>query len=181
MLSRALAACALSGALAACAQLRPRRPRRPTPGATAGATVTPALRAVQERLAAQDRLSDARLLASVRQVRERAAARDVTPRGSQVERLLVTVTNRGTRDLHGVDGRLQLYRGRDARRLGLAMFHAAVDVAPGRSARVPVAIPLTDFAEGAGPLAQEAGQPKLVELELIGVDFGRGERGGETD
>lgn len=167
MLSR-LAACTLAaGALAGCAPHAP-----PTGAPVAGATVVPAVRAVAERLAAQDRVADARLLAAVRPYAG-ATARDVTPRGSQVERLVVTVTNRGRRALHGVDGRLRLYRAGDARRLGLTTFHAQVDLAPGHSASVPLAIPLGSFAEGAGRLAQAAGTPKLVELELTGVDFTR--------
>jgi hypothetical protein len=176
--ARALAACALSGVLAACAQQPP--PSTAAAAPSTGATVAPAVRAVAERLAAQDRASDAKLLASVRRYAG-ATASDVTPRGSHVERLIVTVTNRGSRDLHGVSGRLQLFRARDARRLGLATFHAAVEVEPGHSARVPVAIPLGSFAEGAGPLAQDAGLPKLVQLELTGVDFERGRGATETD
>jgi hypothetical protein len=185
--ARVLGACALSGALAACAQQSPPSttataagPATAAAAPSAGATVAPAVRAVAERLAAQDRIADAKLLASVRRYAG-ATARDVTPRGSHVERLLVTVTNRGSRDLHGVSGRLQVFRARDARRLGLATFHAEVEVEPGRSARVPVAIPMGSFAEGAGPLAQDAGRPKLVQLELTGVDFERGRGASETD
>jgi hypothetical protein len=178
MLSRVLAACALSGALAACAHPPPSTASAPAP--SSGATVAPAVRAVAERLAEQDRVADARLLASVRRYAG-ASGKDVTPAGSYVERLIVTVTNRGRRDLHGVSGRVQLFRASDARRLGLANFHAEVDIEPGHSARVPVAIPMLSFAEGAGPLAQAAGKPKLVQLELTGVDFERGKGAGETD
>ncbi len=146
-----MAACALGRR----ARRRVRAARAPPRGgaASAGATVAPAVRAVAERLAAQDRVADARLLAAVRPYAG-ATARDVTPRGSQVERLVVTVTNRGRRELHGVDGRLRLYRARDARRLGLATFHA-------------------DGRRGAGPQRQRAGGDPAAALSPRGPDGSR--------
>ena len=97
--------------------------------------------------------------------------RDVTPSGSHVERLLVSVTNRRHARHPRHPGLGAHYRARDARRLGLADFAAKVDIAPGHEATVPVAIPMPSFAEGAGPLALEAGHAKLLELGLKGVEF----------
>ncbi len=179
MLTRLVAACALTGALAACAQPAARSTAS-GPAPSPGATVLPGIKAVGDRLAEQDRESHARLLASVRRYAS-ASARDVTPAGSQVERLIVTVTNRGSRDLRGISGGVQIFRAGDGHRLGLADFHAAVDIEPGHSAKVPVAIPMLSFAEGVGSLAMTAGKPKLVELELTGLDFESGKGTGETD
>lgn len=178
MLTRPLVASALICALAACAPHAPPAAATATPAPAD--TVAPGLRAVQRRLVEQDRLTQAQLAASMRKVAQ-ARGRDVTPKGSQVERLLVSVTNRGTRDIRGIDGWVRIYRARDARRLGLADFEVKVDIAPGHEATVPVAIPMLSFAEGAGPLAVEAGRPKLLELGLKGVEFERGGTPAEKD
>lgn len=178
MLIRPLAASALICALAACAPHAPPAPASATPAPAD--TVAPALRAVQQRLVEQDRLAEARLAASMRAVAQ-VRGRDVTPRGSHVERLLVSVANRGTRDIRGIEGWVRIYRARDARRLGLADFEAKVDVAPGHQTTVPVAIPMLEFAEGAGSLALEAGRPKLLELGLKRVEFEHGGTPGEQD
>lgn len=180
MLTRTLAASALIGALAACAPHAPPPPAAASAAPAPDGTVAPDLRAVQQRLVEQDRLAQARLAASMRGIAE-VRGRDVTPPGSHVERLLVSVANRGTHDIREIEGWVRIYRARDARRLGLADFEAKVDIAPGHQATVPVAIPMLEFAEGAGPLALEAGRPKLLELGLKGVEFEHGGTPGEKD
>jgi hypothetical protein len=183
MLSRALAAAALTGALAACAHRGGDAPSA-APVSTAppsSSAYESALRAKQAQLAEQDRASAARRRAAVARV-VTGTARDVTPVNSMVERFVVRVTNRGTRAIERIDGGVTVYGGAGLHRLGLASFSARADVPPGRTADVPVAIPLTAFAaEGAGALARASGKPKRVELELTGYGVRNGASSGEAD
>lgn len=179
MLSRALAAAALTCALAACAHR--------DDGAAARATPLPrsaydaALRAKQAQLTELDRANAATRRAQVARV-VTATARDVTPANATVERFVVRVTNHGRRALRRIDGGVIVYGGAGLHRLGLATFSTTVDVPPGRTADVPVAIPLVAFAaEGAGALARASGKPKRVELELMGFSAENGTASRETD
>ena len=172
---RALAASALAGVLAGCAQ------HAADPN---GKVETPAyqadLRTEQQRLAALDRARTARRRAEIARV-VTGSARDVTPDGSMSERFLVTVTSRADRTIRRVGGGVAVYAAASGQRLGLATFSVAVELRPNATARIPVAIPLTAFAtEGAGALARASGKPKRVELDLTDYSFGRGERV-ETD
>ncbi|MDB5071433.1 MAG: hypothetical protein JWM87_2544 [Candidatus Eremiobacteraeota bacterium] len=190
MLSRALAAFALSCALAACAQ----RGDDGSAAAPASAASAPAsagsvpasayesaLHAKQAQLAEQDRASAARRRADVARV-VTGTARDVTPASSMVERFVVRVANHGVRAIRRIDGGVIVYGGAGLHRLGLASFSASADVPPGRSADVRVAIPLTAFAaEGAGALARASGTPKRVELELTGYSVEKGAASSEPD
>jgi hypothetical protein len=195
MLSRALAAFALVCALAASALAGcgPRgRDGAPTAPASAGSqplsavsvpasSYESALHAKQAQLAEQDRASAARRRADVARV-VTGNARDVTPASSMVERFVVHVTNHGARAIRRIDGGVTVYGGAGLHRLGLASFSATADVPAGRSADVPVAIPLTAFAaEGAGALARASGKPKRVELELTGYSVQNGAASGEAD
>jgi hypothetical protein len=184
MTGRAFVAVALLGAVAACAKQPDAQPSQPA-AAVARASVSPAyaaaLRAKGAQLAALDRTNAERRRAEIARV-VTGSARDVTPANSSVERFVVHLANRGTHALRRVDGGVTLYGGRGLHRLGLASFSANVDVAPGRSANVNVAIPLSAFAaEGAGAVAQASGTPKRVELELTGYQLESGGGGREAD
>jgi hypothetical protein len=173
VLIRALVAGALAGALAGCA----RHDASTNAGAPSAAYLAD-LRAEQRRLAALDRARTAQRRAAIARV-VTGSARDVTPEGSMVERFIVTVTNHARRTIRRVGGGVIVYSGTN--RLGLSTFTVPVDVEPGKTARVPVAIPLTAFAtEGAGALAQASGKPKRVELDLTAYSFD-GAAGGDTD
>jgi hypothetical protein len=173
MLIRALAAGALACALAGCA-----RHDASTGGGAPSAAYQTELRAEQRRLAALDRTHTAQRRAVIARV-VTGSARDVTPDGSMVERFIVTVTNHAHRPIRGIGGGVIVYSG--AERLGLSTFTVPVDVEPGKTARVPVAIPLTAFAtEGAGALAQASGKPKRVELDLTSYSFD-GATGADAD
>ncbi|HYW53523.1 MAG TPA: hypothetical protein VFF00_10120 [Candidatus Elarobacter sp.] len=178
MLSRALAAAALICALAGCAQ-------RGGGSAAAGTPVPSAyeaaLRAKQAELVEADRASAARRRADVARV-VTGSARDVTPASSMTERFELRLTNHGTRALRRVEGGVIVYGGAGLHRLGLASFSVKLDLAPGRSANVPVSIPLSAFAaEGAGALARASGTPKRVELELTGYAASDGAAPREAD
>jgi hypothetical protein len=169
MMRRALAVIALLGAVAACAS------HRDEPSYDA------AVRAKGAQLAAQDRADQERRRTEIARVMS-GSARDVTPPNSMAERFVVHVTNRAPHALRRIEGGVIVYGGRGLHRLGLASFRANVDVAPGRSADVPVAIPLSAFAaEGAGALALARGTPKRVELELTGYRLESGGEQRETD
>ena len=176
MLIRAAAALVVTGVLAACAQRGGDQPAQPSPAPT----MNPELRATQRRLVEEDRRARTRRLAEIAAIAQ-GSARDVTPAGSTVERLVVTVTNRGRREITRVDGGVAIYDGVGRTRLGLSTFSAPAGIAPGRTAHLAVAIPMGAFAEGAGPLARTAGTPKRVELDLTGFGFASGGSAGERD
>jgi hypothetical protein len=185
MLNRALAAAALACALAACAhrggEMLSVEPVSAGSAQPLTSAYEAALRAKQAQLAELDRARAARRRAGVARV-VTGSARDVTPANSMVERFVVHVTNRGTRTIRRIDGGVIVYGGAGLHRLGLASFSASADVPPGRSADIPVAIPLTAFAaEGAGALARESGKPKRVELELTAYALEKGAASGEAD
>lgn len=183
MLSRALAASALTCALAACAH-RGDDSSAAAPASTVSTPVSSyesALHAKQAQLAELDRASAARRRADVARV-VTGTARDVTPASSMVERFVVRVTNHGARTIRRINGGVTVYGGASLHRLGLASFSASADVPAGQSADVPVGIPLTAFAaEGAGALARASGKPKRVELELTGYSVENGAASGEPD
>lgn len=171
MLIRALAAGALAGALAGCAQHA-----STSDGGAPAASYQAELRAEQQRLAELDRTRTARRRAAVARV-VTGSARDVTPEDSMSERFDVTLTNHARRTIRRVGGGLVVYPAAGGPRLGLSTFSAAVDLRPGETVRVPVAVALTAFAnEGAGVLAQARGKPKRVELDLTDYSFGGAER-----
>ena len=174
MLTRVLAGVVLTSALCSCAH-RARDAKAPT-----SATLDPRLRAKQEELVEYDRAADARQRAEAARI-ARGAARDVTPPDTVVERFVLTVTNRSNRAIRRVDGGVTVYDAKTLKRLGLSTFSAAANIEPGATAGVPVAIPMAAFAEGAGPLARSAGQPKNVELTLTGFGLGGGGEAGERD
>jgi hypothetical protein len=174
VLTRALAGAVLACTLCSCAH------RAGDAKATPGATFDPRLRAKQAELVEYDRAADAKLRAAVARIAG-GSARDVTRPDTVVERFVVTVTNRGTRAIRRVDGGVAVYDAKTLKRLGLSTFSAAADIEPGATASVPVAIPMTAFAEGAGLLARSAGQPKKVELTLTGFGLGDGGEAGERD
>jgi hypothetical protein len=178
VLNRAFAAAALACALAACVQRggEPVASGTPSPSAYEAA-----LHAKQAQLAELDRANAALRRAAVARV-VTGSARDVTPPSSMVERFVLRVTNHGTRTIRRIDGGVIVYGGAGLHRLGLASFSAPADVPPGRTANVPVAIPLTAFAaEGGGALARASGQPKRVELELTGYAAENGAASSEAD
>ncbi|HEY6234106.1 MAG TPA: hypothetical protein VIW69_03245 [Candidatus Elarobacter sp.] len=171
MLIRALAAGALAGALAGCAQ----HAASSNDGAPAAAYQAE-LRAEQKRLAELDRTRTARRRAEIARV-VTGSARDVTPGGAMTERFVVTVTNHARRTIRRIVGGLVVYPATGAQRLGLSTFSVALELRPGATARVPVAIPLTAFAiEGAGALARASGTPKRVDLDLTAYAFDGAER-----
>jgi hypothetical protein len=176
MTCRALAAAALLGAVAACASHRDAAVQ-PSPASAYDV----ALRAKAARLTALDRAAAEHRRAEIARVVS-GSARDVTPPNATSERFVVQLVNRGARALRRIDGGVIVYGGRGLHRLGLAAFSANVDVAPGRSANVAVAIPHAAFgAEGAGALALANGMPKRVELELTGYRLESGKEQRETD
>ncbi len=165
MTFRAVAAVALLGAAAACAN---HRDAPVQPGASPVSAYDAALRAKAAQLTAQDRAATERRRAEIARIVS-GSARDVTPPNAASERFVVRLVNRGARAIRRIDGGVIVYGGPGLHRLGLATFSANVDVAPGRSANVAVAIPHAAFgAEGAGALAVANGAPKRVELELTG-------------
>jgi hypothetical protein len=171
MLIRALTASTLAGVLAGCAQHT-----AGANGAASPAAYQADLRAEQRRLAELDRTRTARRRAEIARVLT-GSARDVTPDGSMTERFVITVTNHGARTVRRIGGVVVVYPSRGARRLGLSTFSVAVDLRPGETAHVPVAIPLTAFAaEGAGALARASGRPKRVELDLTAYSLDGAER-----
>jgi hypothetical protein len=177
MLTRAAAAAALACAVAACAR-EPARTAAPSPAAVA--TVDPVLRATQQKLVEADRAAREKSRAAIARVAT-GSARDVTLPAATVERFVVTVTNRGARTIDRVDGGVVVYDGVSLKRLGLASFSAPAQIAPRRTTALRVAIPMTAFAEGAGPLARTAGRPKHVELELTGFGIRGGGGASERD
>ena len=184
MTVRALAVLAIVGAAVACAKQPDSQASQP-PAVVARASVSPAyaaaLRAKGAELAALDRANGERRRAAIASV-VTASARDVTPPNSLVERFVVHVENHAMHALRRIDGGVTLYGGRGLHRLGLAAFSAKVDIAPGRSADVNVAIPLPAFAaEGAGALALASGTPERVALELSGYQLQSGGGARETD
>jgi hypothetical protein len=148
--------------------------------ASPGATLDPRVRAKQAELVEYDRAADARLRVEVARIAG-GSARDVTRPDTVVERFVVTVTNRGTRMIRRIDGGVTVYEAKTLKRLGLSTFSATAAIKPGATASVPVAIPMTAFAEGAGLLARSAGQAKRVELTLTGFGLGGGGEAGEQD
>jgi hypothetical protein len=175
----AVAVCALAVcALVACAQRGGEVAASATPSPSAYEV---ALHAKQAQLVELDRANAARRRADVARV-VTGSARDVTPPDSMVERFVVRVTNHGTRTIRRIDGGVIVYGGAGLHRLGLANFSAPADVPAGRSADVPVTIPLTAFAaEGGGALARASGRPKRVELELTGYTTESGAASREAD
>ena len=174
MLIRALAAGALAGALAGCAQ------HAASSSDGSPAAYQASLRDEQRRLAQVDRTQTARRRAEIARV-VTGSARDVTPDGSMTERFVITVTNHAQRTIRRVGGGLVVYPVTGAQRLGLSTFSVAVDLRPGATARVPVGVPLTAFAtEGAGALARASGTRKRVELDLTAYAFDGAERA-DTD
>ena len=155
-----LAACA---ATAACAHGGDERR-----AASPDATLDPRVRAKGEELAAYDRHQDARRREAIGRLAS-GTARDVTPNGATVERFLIHLINRGSHPIRRVDGGVIVYDAATLKRQGLATFSVPADVDPGRTADLPVAIPMAAFAEGAGPLAKTAGRPKTVELTLMAI------------
>ncbi|MEA2786708.1 MAG: hypothetical protein QOF71_2812 [Candidatus Eremiobacteraeota bacterium] len=183
MTVRTLAIVAVAVA-AACAKQPAAQPSQPA-ATPALASVSPAyaaaLRAKGAQLAALDRANAERRRAAIARV-VTGSARDVTPAGSIVERFVVHLDNHAMHALQRIDGGVTLYGGRGLHRLGLASFSAKVDVPPGRSANVNVAIPLSAFAaEGAGAVARAGGTPKRVELDLSGYQLESGGGARETD
>jgi hypothetical protein len=175
VLTRVLGGVAVTCALCACAY------RAGDDGKAApNATLDPRLRAKQMELVEYDRAADERLRAEVARIAG-GSARDVTRADSLVERFVLTVTNRGKRPIRRVDGGVTVYDAKTLHRLGLSTFSVAAAVEPGATATLPVAIPMTAFAEGAGPLARSAGQAKKVELTLTGFGLGGGGEAGEHD
>ncbi len=138
-----------------------------------------AFRATQQQLVNEDRVTQAHRRAAIARV-VTGSARDVTPPDSMVERFVVTLTNRGTRTIRGVDAGVFVYDGTATRRLGMSTFSAPVDLPPGRTTHVAVGIPLPAFAaEGAGALARASGKPKHVDIDLTGYRLEGG--GGKDD
>jgi len=184
MTGRACAAVALLSALAACAKqpdAQPSQSAAPAVRVSMSPQYAAALRAKSVELTALDRANAERRRAEISRV-VTGSARDVTPPNASVERFVVRLTNHGTHALRRIEGGVTVYGGRGLHRLGLASFSANVDVAPGRSADVGVAIPLSAFAaEGAGAVAQAGGKPKRVELELTGYRLESGGGTRETD
>ncbi|BDE06209.1 hypothetical protein WPS_14850 [Vulcanimicrobium alpinum] len=142
--------------------------------------VDPRLRAKQIELAARDRREDARRSAAIARVAS-ASARDVTGPDATVERFVVRLANRGNTRIARIAGGVTVYDARSGRRLGLSTFAAAADVAPGETRSLAVAIPMSAFAEGAGPLARLAGAPKRVDVDLTEIGFASGARAGERE
>jgi len=178
MTFRAVAAVALLGAAAACAN---HRDAVVQPAASPVSAYDVALRAKAAQLAAQDRGAADRRRAEMARVVS-GSARDVTPPGALSERFVVQLANHAGRALKRIDGGVIVYGGRGLHRLGLAAFSAQVDVPPGRTASVGVAIPRAAFgAEGAGALALANGMRKRVELELTGYRLESGGDRRETD
>jgi hypothetical protein len=175
-MKRAVAGALLTCTLCACGHRATDRVATPLPAAT----LDPRLVAKQAELVEYDRAADARLRAEVARTAG-GSARDVTRPDTVVERFVVTVTNRGTRAIRRVDGGVAVHDAKTGKRLGLSTFSAAAEIAPGATANVPVAIPMSAFAEGAGLLARSAGQPKNVELTLTGFGLGGGGEAGERD
>ena len=144
------------------------------------AGIDPRLRATQRELAAADRRADARRRAAIARVAS-ASARDVTRPGAIVERFVVRLANRGDVRIARIAGGVTVYDARSGRRLALSTFAVAADVAPGATRSVAVAIPMSAFAEGAGPLARLAGAPKRVDVDLTEIGFASGARAGERE